>query len=100
MTHTSGTPAENTRALAIGAFAVGLVALLVLIVLFGTMGGMTPLVIASVLGIVAVILGVLAVRRGAARGFAIAGIVAGALTVVLSLGILFFALLFIGALGI
>ena len=100
MTQTSGTPAENSRTLAIGAFAVGLVALLVLIVLFGTMGGMTPLVIATILGIVAIVLGVLGVRRGTARGFAIAGIVTGSLAIVFSLGILFFALLFIGALGI
>jgi len=95
----SGTTTQNSRGLALGALIAGLLALVLQGVLFVAIGGMIPLVVGGILGIVAVILGILALKRGQSRAFAITGIVAGGLTVVLGLSLLLFALVFVGALG-
>lgn len=101
MTYTqAGTPTQASRGLAIGSLVAGILGLVLFAALFVAIGGMTPLAIGIVLGIVAVILGILAIKGNQSRAFAITGIVVGALTVVLGLALLLFALLFVGALGI
>lgn len=93
-------PAQSPQGLATGSLITGILALVLLIVLFFWLGGMMPLALGAILGVTAVVLGTLALKRGQARAFAITGIVAGALAIALGVGLLAFALIFVGALAL
>ena len=94
----SGIPVQNPQRLATGALVTGILAPVLLIVLFLSLGGMIPLVLGGLVGVIATVLGALALKRGQTRAFAITGIVAGALAIALGVGLLLFALIFVGAL--
>ncbi len=75
----------------------GLVSFVALVLFFALPGGPAPLAAAAFLGGVAIVFGIIALRRHQSKGSAITGIVTGAFSFLLSAGIYVFALLFIGA---
>lgn len=91
-------PTQRPQRLAISALITGILALVLLIALFFSLGGMMPLVLGGLVGVIAIALGALALKRDQTRAFAITGIVAGALAIVLGVGLIVFALIFVGAL--
>ncbi|MGD9607535.1 MAG: hypothetical protein AB7V10_08655 [Leucobacter sp.] len=78
----------------------GVLSILLLVVNFFILSGMTVLVLSMVSGVLAVVLGIVAVRARRSRGAAVAGIVTGGIGFLLSAAIVVFALLFVGAFGI
>ena len=93
----SPTSTQPSRGLATSALVAGLLAVACLLFLFFTLGGFAPLILSGVLGAAGVVLGILALTRKQSRAFAVTGIVTGAFSVVFGLGILIFALVFVGA---
>lgn len=92
------TPVRPSNGLALTSLTVGLLGVVGMVVFFIVLGGMTPLVLGGTFGILALVLGILALKRGQSRAFAVTGIIVGALSLLLGLGLLLFALLFVGAL--
>lgn len=82
------------------ALIAGVASVLLLILNFVALSGMTVLVVSMVAGVLAVVLGIVAVRARASKGAAIAGIITGGIGFLFSAAIVVFALLFIGAFGI
>lgn len=78
----------------------GLASLVALVVFFILPSGPVPMLIAGLLGAVAVIFGIIGVRGSRTRGKAITGIVSGGFSLLFSAAIYLFALLFIGAIAI
>ena len=91
-------PARTPHGLALAALLLGAASLLGMAILFFALGGMTPLVVGGALGVLALVTGGLALRRRQSRALAISGIVLGAVSLILGIGLLVFALLFVGAL--
>jgi len=96
----SPTATQPSRGFATSALIAGLVALACFLFLFFTLGGFAPLILSGVLGAAGVVLGILALNRKQSRAFAVTGIVTGALSLVFGLGILIFALVFVGAIQV
>lgn len=94
------TPPQQVPAkgLALSALILGLGALLSIVLFMFTETGPAFLSIASILGLVGLILGIVALKKRQPKAMAITGIVTGTIALLLSLGIIVFALLFIGAL--
>lgn len=82
------------------ALVAGVASVLLLVLNFVALSGMTVLVVSMIAGVLGVVLGIVAVRARASKGAAIAGIITGAIGFLFSAAIVVFALLFIGALGI
>lgn len=93
----AGTPVSTTRGLAWGALISGILGLVSFVLSFASGVGIPLLIASTVLGIIALVLGILALKRRQPRALAITGIVTGVLSIVLALGILLFALVFVGA---
>lgn len=92
------TPAPTWTAPA--SLVAGVLSMLLVVVNFFILSGMTVLVLSVVSGALAIVLGIVAVRARGSRGAAIAGIVTGGIGFLLSAAIVVFALLFVGAFGI
>ncbi|MGO1539537.1 MAG: hypothetical protein ACTHZ9_08765 [Leucobacter sp.] len=81
-------------ALSLGSGVIGLVFLLVF---FFSMVGASFLTVAAILGVLAIILGIVALAKRQSKGLALTGLILGAVTTLLALGVFVFALLFVGA---
>lgn len=91
----AGVPAG--RGLSIAALATGLGSFLLAVIYFVALSGMAPLLLAAGVGLLGVVLGIAALVKRGNGGMALIGIVSGAITVVVGLGVILFALLFVGA---
>lgn len=81
------------------ALIAGLISVVTFLVFLFTDTGATMLFLAAVSGIAAVVFGIIAIRKRAFVGIAVTGLVLGALGAIISVGILIFTLIFIGAIG-
>jgi len=88
-------PAASYAALT--SFILGVVGLVALVVFFVSAAGSLVLAFAGALGLVALVFGIVALRRGQWREMALAGLIVGGLTVLVVLATVVFALLFVGA---
>lgn len=91
----SRAPWQTTAAL-----VSGLASLIALVIFLAVSAGSTPLLIAALLGALAIVLGIVGIRGSRTKGKAIAGIITGAFSLLISAAIYIFALLFIGAIAI
>ncbi len=80
--------------------AFGAAGLLLFIVFLLTAAGRGIMIAAVAAGIAGSALGAVALARRQAKGFAVTGIVLGALTVLLAIGLVLFALVFVGAISV
>lgn len=79
------------------ALIAGLASIVLFALSFFWGDGITMLSLSSTLGVLGVILGIVGLRIYKPNGAAVAGIVTGAIGLLLGLGLIIFALLFIGA---
>lgn len=94
MSQTTPPPA---RGLAVAALVSGLLAATLVLSFWLTPLGAPALYGGLAIGIIAVILGILALRARQPKALAVTGIIAGVLAVVLAIVVILFALLFVGA---
>lgn len=85
------------RNLALTALITGALGWVLTFAFFFADSGMTPLVLGFMLGVVGIIFGIVALKKRQSKAVAIAGLVLGALAAMVTVGIVGFALLFIGA---
>lgn len=85
------------RGFALGSLIAGLAGLLLLVVFYTSMAGVVLFIGAAVAGVLAVILGIIGLKQRQPKGFAVTGLVIGAVVAVLCAAIFVFALLFLGA---
>lgn len=90
---------STSNTLAILSLISGLASLFAFAVFLILTDGPTPLGFAAALGLVAVIIGTIALRRAQSKGASITGIVCGAISLLASVALFVFALIFIGALS-
>ncbi len=88
MSHDSGT-ARN-------ALSSGIASVVLAVLFFTPWFGEYLLYGSMVMGIVAVVFGILAIKRGQPKGMAVTGLVLGLLTALLGVAVLIFALAFVG----
>lgn len=88
------------RGMSVASLVLGIVSVLLVIIFVATTGGFLPLIGAALLAGSAVIIGIIALVKRQPKAMAIAGLVTGALVFLFSLGLMVFALLFVGALVI
>lgn len=88
-----------TQALAITALTSGLLGVVLLALFFFTTLGPVPLYAALVLGIVAVIVGIVALRKHQSKPLAVTGLIIGAIIALFTIGLVLFALVFVGAIS-
>lgn len=93
----SGPPYARPKGLAIAAVVAGLGALIFVLIFVVTSAGIFPLVTGATLGLLGVIFGIVALARRQPKGLSITGIIAGVISLLFSLGMILFALLFVGA---
>lgn len=74
-----------------------LIGILLMVLFFLTAAGSGVLYTGLVAGIVGIVLGAVALVKRQAKGLAVSGIVLGSVTVIATIGIVIFALVFIGA---
>lgn len=96
MTDTStGTPAAG-RGIALSALIAGLVSLAAVVLFFASELGAAAMWTGVVVGVIAAVLGIVALRKRQPKGPAITGLVIGALCALLGIAIFIFALAFLG----
>ncbi len=88
---------REPKGLALSSLIAGLVSVLMLVLFIFTNAGMTFPILAAVAGIVAIVTGAIALSRKQPRGQAITGVVIGSICTLLGLGMIIFALIFVGA---
>ncbi|MFA5606222.1 MAG: hypothetical protein WDA07_03385 [Leucobacter sp.] len=97
----SGAPANHTasesKGQAITALIAGIIGLVLDIIFFTTPAGLVVLVAGLIFGLVGLITGIIALRQRQSKGMALTGLITGALAVLLAVGIIVFALVFVGA---
>lgn len=91
MSDTSSAP------LATAALITGIAAFVLTLVFFLTPAGPIVLALASLAGVVAIVLSIIALTRKQKKGLAVTGLVLGIFSVVIAAAIYVFALLFVGA---
>lgn len=91
-----GEPVAESKRLAIAALMTGLGGLVFVSVF--VLADVAPFVlyVGLLLGVVGVILGVLALRKQQSKGMALAGLVTGSISVLIAIGLVVFALVFLG----
>lgn len=98
MTHHRNGPVAG-KGLAVVACIAGLASLVAFVLFLVLSLGATPLMVAAVLGVVAIVVGVVALRQKQVKGLAITGIITGAFSVAIGAALYIFALIFVGAFG-
>lgn len=91
------TPAYQPNGTARYALSASLASLVLLVLYFTPWVGQFVLYGSIVFGVIAVVFGIRGLVRKQPKGLAITGLVIGALTALLGLGIILFALMFVGA---
>ena len=89
----------NSRALPTSALVLSIIGAALLLLFFATNVGGGALIGAAAAGLVGTLLGALSLKNKSARGMSITAIVLGAIELVVALGLVVFALIFVGAIG-
>lgn len=88
---------SDAKMMAVAALVSGIASLLILVIYLLSPTGAVLLYIGLALGVFGVILGSVSLKRKQSKGFALTGLITGAVGVLLALGIIIFALIFVGA---
>lgn len=93
-------PSSAPKLLSSLSLVCGAVGILLLLVFFLTLAGSGVLYTGLVAGVVGIVLGAVALAKRQARGLAVTGIVLSSVTVLAAIGIVIFALVFVGAISV
>lgn len=88
---------SDAKMMAVAALVSGIASLLILVIYLLSPTGAVLLYIGLALGVFGVIRGSVSLKRKQSKGFALTGLITGAVGVLLALGIIIFALIFVGA---
>lgn len=91
--------AYDTKA-ATSSLSAGVASVILAILFFTPWFGEFMIYGAIVAGILAVVFGIIAVKKRQPKGFALTGLILGALTAIFGIGLIIFALIFIGAIPV
>lgn len=91
--------AYDTRA-ATSSLSAGIVSVILVILFFTPWFGEFMIYGAIVAGILGVVFGIIALKKRQPKGLAVTGLILGALTAVFGIGLIIFALIFIGAIPV